>query len=172
MKKRYAYDIEDNYKLLKIEESFLDGYACLLRFSNIDEPLIVHNDYTNICIKDNNYIWIEVYPINGNYAITIMYDDKINLIEWYFDISKSVGLDNGIPYEEDLYLDLIITPDGEKIVIDEDELLNAKEKGIITQEDVDLAYNILNQLEKKYVYNMNELYLLTNYLLDKFNINN
>ena len=170
MKRRYAYKEDDNYKILKIDESFFDGYSVLLKLSNVDKPLIVNNGDTSICIKDNDYTWIEVYPNNGNYAITIMYDDKGNLIEWYFDISKSVGIEDGIPYEDDLYLDLIITPDGEEIVIDEDELLEAKEEGKISQEDVDLAYSTLKLLEEKYVNNIDELNKITDYLLNRFDI--
>lgn len=171
MKRRYAFNTNDNYRLLKIDETFFKGYACFLKLKNVDNPLIVYNGNENICIKDNDYEWIEVYPTNENYAITIMYDNKSNLIEWYFDISKKIGIENGIPYEDDLYLDLVIMQNGEKIVIDEDELLNAKENGDITQEDVKLAYEVLEKLDNKYVNNFNELINLTNYLLSKFKIN-
>ena len=101
-----------------------------------------------------------------------MYDDKGNLIEWYFDISKKVGIENGIPFEDDLYLDMIITPTGEKIIIDEDELLGARDDGLITQEDVDSAYSTLKELEEKYASNIDELKNLTNSLLNKFKANN
>ena len=171
MKRRYAFNKNDNYRLLKIDETFFKGYACFLKLKNVDNPLIVYNRNENICIKDNDYQWIEVYPTNENYAITIMYDNKGNLIEWYFDISKKIGIENGIPYEDDLYLDLVIMPNGERIVIDEDELLNAKENGDITQEDVKLAYEVLKKLDNKYVSNLNELINLTNYLLSKFKLN-
>lgn len=168
MKRRFAYNLKDNYDLLKITVPFFKGYACLLKFQNIEKPLLVYNGKENICIKDNNYEWIEVYPENGKYAITIMYDDKGKLIEWYFDIAKNIGIENGIPYEDDLYLDMIITPSGEKIVIDEDELLEAKQKGDITQEDVNEAYKTLSDLENRYANNMVELIKLTNYLLSRF----
>lgn len=170
LKRRYAFNKNDNYRLLKIDESFFKGYACFLKLKNVEKPLIVYNGNENICIKDNDFEWIEVYPTNENYAITIMYDNKGNLIEWYFDISKKIGIENGIPYEDDLYLDLVITPNGERIVIDEDELLNAKENGDITQEDVKLAYEVLKKLDNKYVNNLNELKNLTNYLLSKFKL--
>lgn len=124
-----------------------------------------------LCKSHNNYEWIEVYPTNGNYVITIMYDDKGNLIDWYFDISKKIGLENGIPYEDDLYLDMIITPDGKEIVMDEDELLSAKESGDITQDDVTMAYETLKEFENKYVNNIDELNQLTNYLLNQFKKN-
>lgn len=168
MKRRFAYNENDNYILLKIDESFFKGYACYLNFQNIEKPLIVNNGRENICIKDNGYEWIGVYPTDGKYAITIMYDDKSNLIEWYFDIAKEVGLENGIPYEDDLYLDMIITPNGEKIILDEAELLAAKEYGEISLEDFCDAYHTLKELENKYVDNFPELIGLTNYLVNRF----
>lgn len=172
MKRRYAYNENDNYKKIRIDEKFFKGYACYLKLQNIKKPLIVNNGKEFICIRDNNYEWIEVYPDNGKYAITIMHDDKNNLIEWYFDISKNVGLENGIPYEDDLYLDLIITKELEKIIIDEDELLNACDNKEITKEDVKEAYDTLNYLLVKYYENVDELINLTNYLYKKFNMNN
>ena len=168
MKRRFAYNLNDNYEQIRVDEVLFKGYACYLKLQNIEKPLIVNNGKENICIRDNNYEWIEVYPENGKSAITIMYDDRGNLIEWYFDVSKKIGVENGIPYEDDLYLDMIITPNGEKIVIDEDELLEALQKGDITQEDVNDAYNTLRELENKYVNNMSELIKLTNYLLSRF----
>ena len=171
MKRRFAYKINDNYKKIRIDEDYFKGYVCVLKFENIEKPLIVYNGKENICIKNNNYEWIEVYPDGERYAITIMYDNNKDIIEWYFDISKKIGIENGIPYEDDLYLDLVIMPNGEKIVIDEDELLNAKENGDITQEDVKLAYEVLQKLDNKYVNNFNELINLTNYLLSKFKLN-
>ena len=170
MKRRFAYNLNNNYKLLEINESFFKGYACFIKLQDIEKPLIVNNGKENICIKDNNYEWIEVYPADEKYAITIMYDDKGNLIEWYFDIAKNTGIENGIPYEDDLYLDMIITPNGEKIVIDEDELLKAAKNGDITKEDVNDAYKTLSLLEDKYVNNIDELIKLTEYLLSKFKI--
>lgn len=168
MKRRFAYGLSDNYKQIKLANNLFKGYACFLKLQNIDKPFIVHNGKENVCIRDNDYEWIEVYPNDGKYVITIMYDNNGNLIEWYFDIAKNIGLENGIPYEDDLYLDMIITPNGEEIVIDEDELLSAKENGDITQEDVDTAYQTLKELEDKYVKNLDELIHLTNYLLNEF----
>ena len=138
----------------------------------LTKPLIVNDSIKDICIKDTNYEWIEVYPDNGKYAITIMFDDKGNLIEWYFDIAKNTGLENGIPYEDDLYLDMIITPSGKMIVIDEDELISAYNNSIITKDDFDGAYKTLEELKNKYVENFDELLNLTNYLCEQFKSNN
>ena len=109
--------------------------------------------------------------MDRSYALTIMFDDKQNLIEWYFDVSKNVGVENGVPYDDDLYLDLVITPQGNKLVLDEDELKEALSRCEITEEDVTLAYNTLEELDKKYVQNMRELKSLTHFLYNELKLN-
>ena len=44
-----------------------------------------------------------------------------------------------------------------KIIADEDELLEARKNGEITQNDVESAYNTLKYLEEKYVNNIVKL---------------
>lgn len=172
MKRRFANQVEGNYTQDRIESDYFTGYVCYIKLKNIEKPLVVNNGLETICIKDNNYEWFELYPDNGKYALTIMFDDDNKLIEWYFDISKKIGLENGIPYEDDLYLDMIITPEGKQIVIDEDELLSAEKSGDITNEDVDDAYKTLDYLKEKFVNNFNELKEFTEELKRNFSIKN
>ena len=103
MKRRFACNSDDNYSVLEIQESYFKGHVVFLKLQNVEKPLVVYNGKTNICIRDNDYEWLEAYPTDGKYAITIMYDDKGNLIEWYFDISKKVKLLNS--EKKDLYLE-------------------------------------------------------------------
>lgn len=163
MKRRYANKVDAFYYQDRIETDYFKGYICYLKMKNVKKPLIVFDSLREVCIKDNNYEWIELYPDNGKYAITIMYDDKDNLIEWYFDIAKSIGIENNIPYEDDLYLDLVITKEGKHIVLDEDELLQALKDGDITNDDVNDAYKTLEYLKNKYVNDFEKLKSFTTY---------
>lgn len=70
-----------------------------------------------------------------------MYNQNKEIIEWYFDISKEIGSENGVSYEDDLYLDVVVNPDGEIILLDEDELKEALDRLEISKEDYDMAYN-------------------------------
>lgn len=162
MSYRYANSVSGDYMQKRIEKASFSGYVCNIKIKGLEKPLIVNNGIDNVCIQDEKYEWIEVYPDNANYAITIMFDADNKLVEWYFDIAKKVGVDNGIPFEDDLYLDMVITPNGQKIVLDEDELLRAFENREITQSDVDNAYQTLNFLEKRYYLNLDFLKELTN----------
>ncbi len=170
MKRRFAYSLGDNYKKIYINDEMFKGYVCDLKLNNIDKPLIVFDGKNNICIRDNGYEWIEVYPDKRNYAITIIFDQNKNIIEWYFDIAKKIGIENDIPYEDDLYLDLIITSTGEKRIIDEDELKEALENNDITKDEFELAYCILKELDEKYYQHFDYLIDFTDYLCNKLNI--
>lgn len=170
MKRRFANKVSGDYSQERIENEYFKGYVTHTKISDIEKPLIVNNGYYDLCIIDNGYDWIGLYPDDNNYALTIMFDNNGNLIQWYFDIAKEIGTENGIPYEDDLYLDLIITKEDKKIIADEDELLDAKENGLITQSDVDNAYRTLKYLEEKYYDNLEKLKEFTVELKSKFHI--
>lgn len=168
MKRRFANSVSGIYNQIKLEENFFKGYVCNIKIQGVTKPLIVNNGISEVCLINNNYEWFEIYPDGGHYALTIMFDDKKNLIEWYFDVAKQTGLENGVPYEDDLYLDMVVTPNGQKLVLDEDELIEAFNKGEVSQEDVDLAYSTLKELEEKYVNNFQGLVNFTNKVTNLF----
>ena len=61
-------------------------------------------------------------------------------------------------------------PNGEAFILDEDELLQARESGKITQADVDLAYKVLSKLQETYASDLNRLKELTSRLSDLFHL--
>ena len=64
-----------------------------------------------------------------------MMDENGKVLLWYIDMTAKQGIDvDGVPYFDDLYLDLVVYPDGTIIVDDMDELEEALSKKDITQE--------------------------------------
>ncbi|MGW8918535.1 DUF402 domain-containing protein [Paenibacillus lautus] len=62
------------------------------------------------------------FPSESNYCVTTMLNEKKEIIQWYFDISKNIGIsDQGVPFWDDLYLDVIVFPNGNLYIKDEDE---------------------------------------------------
>jgi predicted RNA-binding protein associated with RNAse of E/G family len=53
---------------------------------------------------------LEFYDYNSKVKLTAIYDANNEIIEWYFDIARKIGKENGIPFEDDLYLDDVVTP--------------------------------------------------------------
>lgn len=78
-----------------------------------------------------------------------MYNERNEIIEWYFDIAKKIGKENGIPYEDDLYLDILVRTDGDVILLDEEELIDALKRKEITKKDFDEANKLANDLKNK-----------------------
>ena len=171
MKRRYANKVKGEYSQKRIDEEFFKGYVAFVKIKDVQNPLVVNDGEKDVCIKDNDYKWIEVYPDNEHYAVTIMFDNNDNLIEWYFDIAKEIGIENNIPYEDDLYVDIVITPNGRKEILDEEELMDALNNNEITQKDVELVYETVKLIEDKFVNNFSYLTDLTDKFLKMFDIN-
>ncbi len=75
-------------------------------------------------------------------------DEKGNILEYYFDISRQNVFDEEarIPYYDDLYLDVGVDHENNILVMDEDELEQALSENQITKGEYDLAQNTCNKL--------------------------
>ena len=152
MKRRYLHRnewkriIKRDYKEMKLENGDFYGYVSLLIMNEVATPLITKPLHKEFCIVDNQYSWLQQLPLNENFAITTMFDNNGDIIQWYIDITFNNGVENGMPYMDDLYLDIIVLPTGEIIEKDKDELLDALQNQEITQQQYDFAYKIFHQL--------------------------
>ena len=71
-----------------------------------------------------------------------MLNEKNEILLWYIDMIADKGTDeDGIPYFDDLYLDLVVYPNGTIIEDDMDELEEALLMKDISEEQYDLAIN-------------------------------
>lgn len=168
LKKRYAnrYIFKNNtiYKKKSIESDEFTGDICYYKFKSVNKKSYISN---GTCIKDKDYEWLEFYDYNSKVKLSALYNQNKQIIEWYFDISKEIGSENGVPYEDDLYLDVVVNPDGEIILLDEDELKEALYRLEISKEDYDMAYNEANMLTSKLKGNKGKLEDFTNKYLDE-----
>lgn len=84
---------------------------------------------------------------NDYYCITTMMDKNGEVLLWYIDIIEEQGINDEVPFFYDLYLDLVVYPNGEIIVDDMDELEDALANGIISQKQFDLAIETSKKLK-------------------------
>ena len=166
MKKRFIEpknhkSIEEyNFIMKHIEIDSFKGYVGLIDIKKVkDEWYVPRDNGKQICILANNYKWLLFYPDSSDHAISAFFDENGEIIEWYIDVVKEMGIENGMPYMIDLYLDLIITSEGDIYVLDEEELKEALKSKDITKEDFDKAYLTLEKLLKKYDNGNNISYL-------------
>ena len=155
MKRKYAdYPNWDKVEEKKYINKYFDnedfkGNISLLKAVKVKEMLL-DRENKNV-IFDDGFQWIEFYPEeNKNIALSSCINDKYEILDWYFDIAKDTSLtERGIPYIDDLFLDVILKPTGEIKLVDEDELQEAFDKKEITEEEFELAYKVANNLIKQ-----------------------
>jgi len=117
----------------------LDGLPAresLIRIRDITSPLIVDCAGQPVKIAEKDYSWIQIAQKGAFWWLTAMFDEQDHLIELYFDITAgNLFTDPENPTFRDMYLDLVLRPDGVVALLDEDELDEALEKQEITQEE-------------------------------------
>ena len=126
----------NKYELKLIDDND-EYFLCIKRIIEIDIPFITSN---NLFLINNGYYIVEVLPKNENYAMRVFFNEKKEILHYYFDITLENGIDEEtrIPYYIDLYLD--VTFHNDKInVLDENELKAALDEEVITKEQFDLA---------------------------------
>ncbi len=85
------------------------------------------------------------FPNSEKYCMTVMYDNNWKLLQWYFDIER-YKYDLGIPYSEDLYLDVVVLPNGKFYTLDEEELKQALNNNLISKDEYNMAYLTMNKI--------------------------
>ncbi len=139
--------IKRKYSQTYLETKEFKGYITLLNTIKVTEPLSVQYGKKLVCIVDDGYMWLQQFPFNKNHSVTTMFDADGNIVQWYIDICLRNGMKNGIPWMDDLFLDIVVLPSGELIVRDADELEDALSKGIVDKALYDLAWKEVHNLK-------------------------
>lgn len=142
--------LKNEFKMKSINHETFNGTISLIDIKEITHPVVVSRPNGNKeCVLDLEYKWMGIYPKDEKYGITVMYDKNWNLLQWYFDIAKDTGKDElGIPYIYDLYLDIVVLPNGKYYMLDEDELKQALVEKDISEDEYKLAYDIAQKISQ------------------------
>jgi predicted RNA-binding protein associated with RNAse of E/G family len=133
--------IEKRFNLDYIDDGDFKGFLSIICIDKVREPLVLSVSNNRLCLIDDGYIWTQHFPIESKYALTTMFNKEQEVVQWYFDICNGNKInDIGIPYYDDLYLDVVVLPSGEIIMPDEDELNDAFKNNEISIEEYNLAY--------------------------------
>lgn len=131
-----------------IDTTDFSGYVGLINIFEVSESQIWKFNGEDLVVCDNNYQWLSILPKDDYYCITALMDDKQEVKVCYIDMIAEQGYDaDDVPYFYDLYLDLVVYPDGTIIEDDMDELQDALECGDITQEQFNLALETCDKLK-------------------------
>jgi uncharacterized protein len=153
MKRKYADRsdwkriLEKEYRLVRCDHSGFHGWIAEFKMVRVREPLFVLSLGSSVRIADAGFTWLHYLHDGANHVVTLMLNSSGAIVQWYIDIVLEHGLDErGVPYFDDLYLDVVVSPDGRFEVQDADELEAALKSGIISQAQFDLAWLETNRL--------------------------
>ncbi|MBD5531318.1 MAG: DUF402 domain-containing protein [Lachnospiraceae bacterium] len=133
----------------RVVGDFFEGYIGLIDIRQVSEVQKWKLGGEEIVVCDGGIKWLSILPQNDFYCITAMMNEKSDILLWYIDMIAGQGTDtDGMPWFDDLYLDLVVYPNGEIKVDDMDELEEALRQKDITQEQFDLALHTADQLKK------------------------
>lgn len=131
----------------RINSELFTGYIGLIDIQEVTKPQVWKFKGEDIVVCDKGMKWLTILPQNEWYCITGMMNEKAEVLLWYIDMIAGQGIDEeGMPYFDDLYLDLVVYPDGTIFVDDMDELETALANGNITQGQFSLAIETSHRL--------------------------
>jgi predicted RNA-binding protein associated with RNAse of E/G family len=139
-----------SFEVKYIETNDFTGYIAILKLEEVREPLWVTYNEEKVCIVDNDYTWVQYFPSDTHYVVTKMLDSKGQPVQWYIDICLQQGIDEkGIPWFDDLYVDIVVLANRKAFVLDEDELEEALKSGDISHSEFRLALKETQKLIKQ-----------------------
>lgn len=110
----------------RVEVPAFHGVVALYSIVRVREPLYKPIAGAPTLIADNGYHWLQLYSSeqsSQNYTVTAMYTPEHDIAQWYIDVCAGHGVDHrGIPWHDDLYLDVIASGHAVVEVIDAADL--------------------------------------------------
>ena len=140
---------ERAYSEMEVDLPWGRAKAGLMYMKRVDKPFFVRSFAKRLQVTGEGYTWLHLAPENENFWATVMFDEKGNLFQYYFDITYENHLDEAEgAWFYDLILDVVMRPGGDVTRLDRHELNQALKNGEITREMYDLAVNAEKRLLK------------------------
>ncbi len=149
--KIYMREVLDKEWYLEKDEK-LNGYIALKYVKEISKPLTAFCNGKKYVGLDKGYSILEYVPLNRKYNCRVFFDTQNRPLCFYFDINNGSGIENDVPWYDDLYLDVTmecptITEMGYYIRLDDEaEFKMAKKEGKIDESTYNAGYEIATKL--------------------------
>jgi predicted RNA-binding protein associated with RNAse of E/G family len=91
-------------------------------------------DHDSLCVLADGYSWLRCFPQSPHHIMTFMFDADGHVLQLWVDVCLDHGIDAaGLSWWDDLYLDIVVLPDGYLEMQNADELADALADRSITQ---------------------------------------
>lgn len=119
----------------------------VLTIREITGPLQVSSGAKRVTVVERGYRWVQIAREGAFVWLTAMFDEQGRILQMYFDITAGNRFDApDNPTFRDMYLDVVVTPEGERVVLDQDELDEALAQGDIAPGEHAHAMRVCREL--------------------------
>ena len=160
--KIYMKEVKDKIWYIEKDEKS-NTYIALKYIKEIEKPLSFFCNGKKHVGLDKGYSILEYVPLSRNYNCRIFFDSLDRPLCFYFDINNGSGVENDIPWYDDLYLDVtmespIITETGYYIRLDDEiEFKKGKREGEVDEETFNKGYDVAIKLMEELRLNNNDI---------------
>jgi predicted RNA-binding protein associated with RNAse of E/G family len=146
----WARIAEHTFTVARVTTPAFRGIVSLYTMLRVREPL-----YKLVCgertlIAADGFRWLQLYsadPACQTYTVTGAFTSEKILTQWYIDICTGHGVnDAGVPWHDDLYLDLVANGRDALDIIDAGELDEALATAQISPAAYDIAWREAHRL--------------------------
>ena len=139
------------YYQMRIDHELFHGLACLIRCTDGENNYWETPKAGRVQVTGGGMTWLELVPDHTGRVMTVMFfpdgthdperkryplpaDERYQPSAWYIDVIEGMEYDEyGIAVMIDKYLDVIMTPEGDVAIDDQDELDRAYACGELTE---------------------------------------
>ena len=141
---------ERMFTVARVEQPAFSGVVALYTMLRVREPLYKPVAGELTLIADDGFCWLQLYSDDvesQTYTITVAFNPENIVVQWYIDVCAGHGVDHtGVPWHDDLYLDLVMNARGALSVIDAADLESALEAGAVSLPAYQLAWREAHRL--------------------------
>ncbi|WP_180809850.1 DUF402 domain-containing protein [Staphylococcus sp. 17KM0847] len=145
-KRHWRRLLDRDYIEVKVNNNKFKGIIGLITINKVREPLEVTVVGKKMIVADDKYQWLQIVPEKKRYSVTVMFNDRGEPLQYYFDVNLKNITQKGKARTLDLYLDVLVLPDGRYELVDQDDLERALQTNQITRKQYHEAYIIAHQL--------------------------
>ncbi len=156
------------YHQLYMNNSLLKGWVAINYITDGETRFWEYEKSGSIPICGKDMTWLTFIPDNSSRAVSVFFSPERRVTAWYIDVIESVGIDDdGVAYFIDKYLDVILTPQGDVVLCDKDELDAAYNSGELTEEQYKSALSEGERIIEELASDIKQTEIMCRQILDK-----
>lgn len=138
------------FTVARVHQPAFSGVVSLYTMLHVRKPLYKPVAGELTLLADDGFRWLQLYSDDAQsqtYTVTVAFNPENFAAQWYIDVCAGHGVDHtGIPWHDDLYLDLVVSARGALAVIDAADLETAMETDAVSLPAYQLAWGEAHRL--------------------------